>query len=264
MAKKVQRVSGSALDLAMAAFAGTAAGFIVFAMPNWQFDRAVELSGLPLILSAAQPPLGMSGRMVAVAAAALGIWALVWLVLRALGQKPPEPRRQRQPIEIEVPLPRLRRADAHPDAPARRPILAGLELGTPLDQVAEAEQASDERLDEEEQPEPFAEEELALDQSMTDYSFSHEAQLDEPELEEAMDVPEVRDSVPPAEPAGEHERTSISHLMQRLELGLLRREHPSWADSPGETQQNNEPPLQIDQRLRSAIDDLQRLAARGG
>lgn len=143
MAKKAQKRSGSALDLVMAAFAGTAAGFVMFAMPDWQFNSIVELSGLPLLLSAAQPPLGTTARAAAVIAAALGTWTLVWLVLRALSKKPAEPKRRSKAVEIEVPLPRIRRADAHPDAPARRPILAGLELGVPLDQEAQ-EQAEPE------------------------------------------------------------------------------------------------------------------------
>jgi hypothetical protein len=236
MAKKVYKGGGSALDLAMAAFAGTAAGFVIFAMPASQFDRAVELSGLPLLLSAAQPPLGMTARLAAMAVAAVGTWTLVWLVLRALGKKPPEPKRRTRPLQIDVPLPRIRRADAHPDAPARRPILAGLELGVPLDEAVQ-------------QP---ATEEVAVEEE-----FVPEA---EPEIEEVQEEA-VTAFLPEPEPA------TIGHLMQRLELGLLRRERPGWSDGVEGIRQNNEPPPappQLDQRLRSAIDDLQRLAARSG
>lgn len=272
MAKKEKRGSGSALDLAMAAFAGTAAGFVIFAMPNWQFDRVVELSGLPLVLSAAQPPLGITARIAAVAAAVTGTWALVWLVLRALSKQPVEPRRRAQPVEIEVAPPRLRRADAHPDAPSRRPILAGLELGRPLNDLPEFEQpeadltgAEAEALElvaEEAQEDRFNGEEVELDPPLPGLAAAEGAQVEESEPEEAPEIPEVRDSMPPAEPAGEHERASIGHLMQRLELGLLRREHPSWAAPADEAEQKREAPREIDQRLRSAIEDLQRLAAR--
>jgi hypothetical protein len=86
----------------------------------------------------------------------------------------------------------------------------------------------------------------------------------EAEAEEAPEVTEVFDSAALAAPAVDHEQSSISHLMQRLELGLLRREQHGWEGPAAETQQNNEPSPKLDQRLRSAIDDLQRLAARGG
>ncbi len=260
MAKKAQKSSGSALDLAMAAFAGTAAGFVMFAMPDWQFNSIVELSGLPLVLSAAQPPLGTTARAAAVIAAAVGTWTLVWLVLRALSKKPAEPKRRSKPVEIDVPMPRIRRADAHPDAPARRPILAGLELGVPLDgeprQEAEPEEAVVEEVEE-------AEEEVAPAERPLP-NFMMDPEEAEAEAEEADEAAEVFDSAALAAPAADCEQSSISHLMQRLELGLLRRERHGWESPAAETQQNNEPSPKLDQRLRSAIDDLQRLAARGG
>jgi hypothetical protein len=55
---------------------------------------------------------------------------------------------------------------------------------------------------------------------------------------------------------------SIAHLMQRLELGLQRREQPDGIGS-AEPEQSYKPAPEVDQRLRSAIDDLQRLAGRG-
>ncbi|HEX8532598.1 MAG TPA: hypothetical protein VF662_00355 [Allosphingosinicella sp.] len=241
MAKKAYKGGGSGLDLAMAAFAGTAAGFVIYAMPNSQFDRVVELSGLPLILSAAQPPLGLTARLAAVAAVTIATWTLVWLVLRALGKKPPEPVRRKRPVEIEVPLPRIRRADAHPDAPARRPILAGIELGIPLDEAVE--QPSPDQADPEADPEDVVE---------------------EPEAFDDVEAVETAEEAPSPHGMTEPEEASISHLMQRLELGLLRRERQDWMDGAEATQQNNEPAPQLDQRLRSAIDDLQRLAARSG
>lgn len=240
MAKKVHKGGGSALDLAMAAFAGTAAGFVMFAMPDAQFDRMVELSGLPLVLSAAQPPLGMTARLAAVASAALGTWTLVWLVLRALSKKPPEPKLRKRPLEIDVPLPRIRRADAHPDAPARRPILAGLELGIPLDEAVE-------------QPVP---EEPSADEGEAEEELVGVA----PEEPEDLFEEEAASPSFPAEP----EPAAIGHLMQRLELGLLRRERQGWMDEPAAAGQDHHVAPQLDQRLRSAIDDLQRIAARGG
>lgn len=264
MAKKAHKRSGSALDLAMAAFAGTAAGFVIFAMPGWQFDRVVELSGLPLLLAAAQPPLGTTARIAAVAAASVGTWALVWLVLRALSKKPPQTKRRTRPTEIEVPLPRIRRADAHPDAPARRPIFAGMELGVPLDEAPE-EADPEQALVEDAPVEEYApaEEDAGPERPLPSFIVAEEA-AEEAQPEDEGEVPEIMDSIAPPPSAADLEQSSISHLMQRLELGLLRRERQDWDPARIEPRQDNEPLGQLDDRLRSAIDDLQRLAARGG
>jgi hypothetical protein len=153
MASKDKKRSSSALDPMMAGFAAGAAAFIIYAMPQARFDEAVSLSGLPMILSAAQPPLGMTARFAAMAAAGIGSFLLVWLVLRALSKPAPKPKHRSGPVEIEMAPPRLRRADAHPDAPSRRPILAGVDLGRPFDEMPVGEQDSfDQVPGEEDQP----------------------------------------------------------------------------------------------------------------
>ncbi len=140
MASKHKKRSSSALDPMMAGFAAGAAAFIIYAMPQARFDEAVSLSGLPMVISAAQPPLGMTARFAVMAAAGIGSFLLVWLVLRALGKPAPKPKHRSGPVEIEMAPPRLRRADAHPDAPSRRPILAGVDLGRPFDDMPVGEQ----------------------------------------------------------------------------------------------------------------------------
>lgn len=152
MASKHEKRSSSALDPMMAGFAGGAAAFIIYAMPQAHFDEAVSLSGLPMILSAAQPPLGMTARFAAMAAAGIGSFLLVWLVLRALSKPAPKPKHRSGPVEIEMAPPRLRRADAHPDAPSRRPILAGVDLGRPFDEMPVHEQPFDQFPGGEDQP----------------------------------------------------------------------------------------------------------------
>lgn len=153
MASKQQKRSSSALDPMMAGFAAGAAAFIIYAMPQARFDEAVSLSGLPMILSAAQPPLGTTARFAAMAAAGIGSFVLVWLVLRALSKPAPKPKLRSGPVEIEMAPPRLRRADAHPDAPSRRPILAGVDLGRPFDEMPVGEHDSfDQFPGEEDQP----------------------------------------------------------------------------------------------------------------
>ena len=140
MASKHQKRSSSALDPMMAGFAAGAAAFIIYAMPQARFDEAVSLSGLPMILSAAQPPLGTTARIAAMLVAGIGSFLLVWLVLRALSKPAPKLKHRSGPVEIEMAPPRLRRADAHPDAPSRRPILAGIDLGRPFDEMPLGEQ----------------------------------------------------------------------------------------------------------------------------
>jgi hypothetical protein len=319
MARKSKTRGISPLDLAMAAFAAGSVGFVVYVMPNASFERVVELSGLPLVLPGANPPLGMTARLAALAFTAIGTFVLVALVLRSLGKgaKRPQPKLQpklqgrSEPEEIDIPLPKIRRADAHPDAPARRPIFAGLDLGAPFDAATFEQQHPVEQdlagrqdeefvlgeedlhyppLEAEEETTPFPEDELHYP-VVEEEEVEEEAEASEaveaaegaeateerplpsfiaPQEEEAgSDEPEAGEpdtssTAPEAPEADENGQDSISHLMQRLELGLVRREGSGsgpvmpFAQSPvGET------PNQMDHRLRSAIDDLQKLAARG-
>jgi hypothetical protein len=236
----------SMLDIAMAALAGASVAFAVFALPDWRFHQAVALSGLPLILPAAQPPLGETARLLVAAVAGGFAFCFAWLVLRAVGKKPAAPKKRFEPVEIDV-VPTLRRADAHPDAPARRPIFAGLDLGEPIEPEAEREPCFASIAEGVEEEEPVAE---------GDYpSFTP---VEEPEQAEELELSEEA-------PQPEYEQDSIPHLMQRLELGLLRRERegtsagdaaPVWS-SPAPAEQQR-----IDERLRGAIADLQKLAAR--
>ena len=289
MAKKAQKRIGSALDLGMAAFAGTAAGFVMFAMPEAQFYRIVELSGLPLLVTAAQPPLGMTARAAAIVAAAAGTWTFVWLLLRALSKPAPKASPRPKPLEVEMPVPRLRRADSHPDAPARAPIFAELELGTPLDQAAAPawEAAGDDEPDGQLDHLPPREDHWGADDSdfgsqpTTSYPHSYPESIAHAQAEDAADDADFSDFMdldassdetalssrtepaPQSVAAAAQDQASIAHLMQRLELGLLRRERSGWSALAEEAGPAIASPPALDERLRSAITDLQRLAARG-
>jgi hypothetical protein len=108
----------------IAAAAGTLAALLVAILPEWRLVVLVEGLGLPSILSAARPPLGMTARLLlALAIGALaggGAFVALRMALRLV------------PTAREDGVPVLRRADAHPDAPARRPIRAMEDLGDPL------------------------------------------------------------------------------------------------------------------------------------
>jgi hypothetical protein len=301
MASRYKAAAGrknSPIDLPLAAVAALAVGFAAFVVPDDILSRIVEGSGLPSILSAAQPPLGTTARACVGALAALATFAAVFTLLRLLGgsgAKAPRRERDRESAPMfevhedhDIPAPRLRRADVHPDAPARRPILAARELGEPdLRQPAPAAEPVPEPVSEEpaRAPEPAPARETALkiatEQEAAE-AVAAEPVLDELELSGAdiqimAAVPEPAAEAPPpaavqnapaaAEPAGDE---SIADLMARLERGLARRLHQAPASERPQPVRTHEPvPAAAyqpagDDRLRSAIENLQKMAARAG
>jgi hypothetical protein len=120
------------IDNGVAALSAFSAGFLAFAMPEDMFSRLIVASRIPQFLVSAQPPLGLKSRLVVVALVAIVAYAFVWVLLRALDKiAAPAEAEAEQDDEPDYDAPRLRRADAHPDAPSRRPLLAGSELGEP-------------------------------------------------------------------------------------------------------------------------------------
>jgi hypothetical protein len=268
------------IDLPLAAIAGLAVAFTMFVMPGDLLGRAVEATGLPQFLSAAQPPLGTKARALAAAAGAIAAFGAVFLLLRILGRRGrPAPRRREEPEAetAEPAAPRLRRADVHPDAPSRRPILAARELGEPVRRepaTAAPFWRPDDfpaEPDEPEAAEPQAEvveEPEALDLG------GPEIEILQPEAFVRSDEP-----APPAEefaPPPSVDESTLPDLMQRLERGLARRLRQQGvfpvAEVPTivEADPQPEPVRQVarefapegDDRLRSAIENLQKMAAR--
>lgn len=125
IAQLQRRVGRFPIELPAAAALAIAIAFLTVALPDWRFERAVSATGLGNVLSAAQPPLGTTARIVAALALAVLSFLGVWLGLRALDGKPEASD-----------FPAFRAADLHPDAPRRRPILAGAEFGAPADEPA--------------------------------------------------------------------------------------------------------------------------------
>jgi hypothetical protein len=122
------------IDNGVAALSAFSAGFLAFAMPENVFSRLIVASRIPQFLASAQPPLGLKARLVVVALVAIVAYAFVWSMLRALDKiTTPAEVEAEEDGEPEYEAPRLRRADAHPDAPSRRPLLAGSELGEPAE-----------------------------------------------------------------------------------------------------------------------------------
>ena len=122
----------SALDLPVASLAALAIAFAAFTIPDALLGRAVEATGLPAVLSAAQPPLGATARLLLALSGALATFAITFALLRWLdrfaGRAPALVGEQQAPTPA---APRIRKADAHPDAPPCRPISAARDLGEP-------------------------------------------------------------------------------------------------------------------------------------
>ncbi|HEU0135335.1 MAG TPA: hypothetical protein VFR28_10975, partial [Allosphingosinicella sp.] len=250
-------------------------------------------------------PLGETARLAAAGSAALLSFASVWGLMAAIGRVPARRKSEARagggsemPAEAEAP--RLRRADAHPDAPARRPLLAR-DLGEPLDLDGFA-QAGDEPEEDPSEPAearalpgflvPQVPEPEWVEETPAEWA-REEARLPdaEPEAIEAEPhwaVPEAAGwNEPEPEPEAEpllDDRTadlplsdlaarlpdpqqdcdqSLSQLVHRIEFGLGRKRQalPAVDLPPAE-----EPPVEpekVGHRLRSAINDLQKIASSG-
>ena len=251
----------NALDLPVAGLAALAAAFAAFAVPQDLLSRAVVATGLPSILSAAQPPLGLTARVVLAVGGAAIVFGLVFVLLRLLDRSGMNAADSGE----EDAAPRLRRRDIHPDAPTPRPISATRELGEPAPPRA-PRTATPPWLDEAApvapEPEPVAE-------------IRHEPEpvfVPEPEPEVAAAPEPEPEPAPQPEPAfvpapQAEMPTSIAALMERLEQGLARRRTVASAPAmpaapPRIFPEAPEPADAPDDRLQSAIASLQRLAAR--
>jgi hypothetical protein len=262
----------SSIQTGLAALAAVSAGFVVFAMPEPVFSGLVEATRLPNLLEAARPPLGETARFAAIGAAILVAFAAVWALMAALGRIP-APRASKPEPEAEAP--RLRRADAHPDAPARRPLLAR-DLGEPLelDQVAEA--PADEQpfaeaelrplpgflIPQADEPEPAAEAEAEA--AAPEPEFPPEAEAPFEAQAEPLPIAELAAKLPEPEEEEEETDQSLSQLVNRIEFGLSRKRQalPAVEQQPAAEETSSEQE-RVGHRLRSAINDLQKIASSG-
>lgn len=101
-------------------------------MPIRVIEGMAVDSGVAAVLTAAAPPLGLTARLAVAFFAALAAGSLTWFGLfLVFGTRTMLIRRG----AAEDGVPVLRRADAHPDAPPRRPVFANSDLGTPFLEV---------------------------------------------------------------------------------------------------------------------------------
>ncbi len=180
---------------------GVVAAILVAAVPQWLFERAVVASGLPTIVAAAAPPLGLVARLLAIALAfagvALALFALIAPIARMLEGK----ARARTPWR-DAGYDAATAAEFTDQMPPRRPIFAPDELGAPLMSDAAiahmpltlADQGGDPGDDAAELATP----------------------VDVADLAQVADAPVVAEAPVIAD-------TSIAGLVRRLEVGLARR-----------------------------------------
>lgn len=120
------------------AISGLIVAALILMTPNPLFEAFIAQTGLPGLIDAATPPLGAKARIVfaliAAAIVTVGAWTALSLLLRGRNVAS-EGDASWAGQEQDFAIPPRRRADMHPDHPARAPLMAGDDLGLPLDLV---------------------------------------------------------------------------------------------------------------------------------
>lgn len=224
----------------VAPIGGALAGVLVAAacmlVPTDTLETMVWNSGIAALVPAAAPPLGITARgvlaLVSGIVSAAVVWSALFLLFGPGGFLAPRSRRTDG-------VPALRRADAHPDNPARRPMSAA-DLGTPLMEITAAEADPDPDPDPFDDREPAVERTLPGDLDLPLAAFDPSAVLAVPREPvrpvaplaktglapgERLESFAPEPAVPPAEPQ-RHEpvpQQTIESLLRRLEEGAGRR-----------------------------------------
>lgn len=235
MAKKRSVIQRLPLVPVFAVMFGAAAAVLVASTPQWLFDATVVSSGLSRILPLAQPPLGITARLLAAFAVFALIVLAVWFVGRAVerlfsatpSRKNNESHYALEPEEFTPIGPSLEAR--------RRPIFADRELGAPLmsDEAlataatfAEASPAFDPPVF----PDEPLEEKLVATQARDNAPRADSdtpAPAEHVTLEMPLAIDEFDVSTWSDEAATLPGETSIDALIRRLEAGLARRAAPT-------------------------------------
>lgn len=257
---------------------------ILRTIDRWRFETplALALAGSAAFFAATVPaelfgqlpvvgPMGTAGRAIVAALLAAVSGGVGYMAMRRTA-KPVAPVEVVDPVD-EIPeeerpsgMPaerfrRFRRADAHPDAPPREPIIASRDLGEPFMDVGAPAAA---------EPTPEHDDDWWPETSIPEADFTEVAEEHDAEPVKAEDIaaaaPIADEGAPveaqsPVEAAPVSEApsewplprtgTSISAMMERLSAGLERR---ATADAP--------PARDMQPALRDALEQLNRLAER--
>lgn len=199
---------------------------IVMIAPDWRLESLVGQLGLPTILSAAQPPLGMKARVILAVAGGAGAGAIAWAAAYLLwGPGGLFGRRARaEATEDADYVPSVRRSDRHPDAPPRRPLNAA-ELGAPPPPAIEDEPVERTLPADLDQPlaafDPNAILSAPREPVRPLAPLTPEPPTPEPAIPEPMPLPPMREP-PPREagaalPLPDRQNETIETLLDRLE-----------------------------------------------
>jgi hypothetical protein len=309
-------------DWAITTLGGMGAALAVLSTPVGLLEMIVASLGLSEILPAAAPPLGLKARALLALFAALMTAGIVALTRRADTVSVHRPEDEGAPENApgarkmgfalskltalargrawraaDPELPTLRRADAHPDAPARTPIFAsrdfvGLDIFARTDPgrrelVVKAEPEQDPvvpaiGLDMPSAPPPLPDESLPSIAPAPVSVATDPAPLGRPDAE--PDLPRFVDPEPAlldrpvaARPVADASALSVAELTERLERGLaLRRRapEPAVAPQPAAPVLAAVPPApavavepavaeDVDEALRAALGTLRTMTARG-
>jgi hypothetical protein len=273
--------------LGAAALAASVA--LLFAvMPASILENLVLDSGIAALVPAAEPPLGFTARAALIMIGGGGLGLLAWLGLYLLyGTRTIDLNRKMAPATDAAPI--LRRADAHPDAPARRPLFASRDLGTPFLDVTAPTRVAGQPVSVGPMPDlPYqsrvepkladsAPAERALPQDLDQPLSAFDPQaipavaaawrpqvFEAGERFETFELPAIATPEPdvqlprhaPPRPAPRTEfdaSASIHALLDRLEKGVVRRETA-----------NDAAPAMPPQSLQESLASLRRLAMRAG
>lgn len=223
-------------DAALAALAGAGAALAILWTPVGVIEMLVASTGLSEAIPAAAPPLGLNARLLIAAFAALMAVGLVWSMGKKGGRKHAPAKGERKmgfalskltafargrstrDVSAES-RPTLRRADAHPDAPARAPIFAnrdfdGLDIFNRVASRARSEGQPDLAM-------PAAPEAPEVPPLPT--MALPEPLQSEPRFGPAPEPQSMSAPVAPAAPSAPIETLSLVELTERLERGLAQR-----------------------------------------
>lgn len=212
--------------------AGLAFASAVAIMPTALLSRAVDASRIAAVVAAAAPPLGATARMLLVLIGGGGLAGIVGLGLYLLVG--PRTVTIGGTSEPNKGVPVLRRADAHPDAPPRPPVLAHRDLGAPLlDLPVEIPLPADLDL-------PLAAFDPSAIPDVPRKSVPAVAPLARIARPQLIDPGDRFETFDPAPLAASAEPTATIHaLLDRLERGVTRhRNPPSPARAPADDLQD--------------------------
>jgi hypothetical protein len=122
-----------ALAPLVAAVLGGAVALVALAVPTSALEAMIMASGLPAIVSAAEPPLGFTARVLFALGSGGFVALFGWFGLSLVLAERTMTFGSTDPHAFDaIATPVIRRADAHPDAPPRPPLLATRDLGRPF------------------------------------------------------------------------------------------------------------------------------------